>query len=189
MTEMITVVSGLPRSGTSLMMKMLDAAGIHPVQDGIREADEDNPKGYFELEKVKKLKEDSSWMPEAKGKAIKVISQLLFDLPAGFDYRIIFMRRNIEEILASQKKMLVRRGTFKEGGPTDAQMREIMLKHVTQVLGWVEKQEGMKLLAVSYNEMFTKPEEHISRISEFLGGLDQDAMAGTIDPALYRNRK
>ncbi|MHC4470604.1 MAG: hypothetical protein ACYTDY_03145 [Planctomycetota bacterium] len=188
MEDVITVVSGLPRSGTSLMMKMLDAGGVPPLVDGIREADEDNPKGYFELEKVKKLAEDSSWLPEARGKVIKVISQLLYDLPTGYDFRVIFMRRNIDEILASQKKMLIRRGTLKDDGPSEAKMRDIMLKHVSQVLGWMDER-GMKHVEVSYNEMFTSPDEHILSVNELLGGgLDTEAMARTIDPELYRNR-
>jgi hypothetical protein len=188
MSDLIAVVSGLPRSGTSLMMKMLDAGGVPPLSDGIRAADEDNPKGYYELEKVKQLKEDSSWLPEARGKVIKVISQLLYDLPPGHEYRILFMRRNIDEILASQQKMLVRRGTAKGDGSLDSRMRDIMLKHVTQVLCWLDER-GMEHLEVSYNEMFTSPDEHIRQVNEFLGGgLDTEAMGGTIDPDLYRNR-
>ncbi len=109
--DVITIVSGLPRSGTSMMMSMLEAGGIGSVVDGIRKADDDNPKGYFEFERVKQLKKDSSWLVEATGKVVKVISQLLRDLPPSYQYKVIFVRRNINEILASQTQMLIRRGT------------------------------------------------------------------------------
>ncbi len=190
MSDAITIVSGLPRSGTSMMMKMLDAGGVPPLTDGIREADDDNPKGYYEFERVKKLAEDRSWLPEARGRAVKIISQLLFDLPEGHDYRVIFMRRHIDEILASQRRMLIRRGTLKEDAPGDDRMRDIMLKHVDQVLRWIEGRADMTCLEVSYNEVFRDPLEHARRVDRFLGGgLDTEAMAAVVDPALYRQRK
>ena len=108
---MITVVSGLPRSGTSLMMQMLEAGGMETVTDGQRAPDADNPKGYYELERVKRLKEDHAWLAEAEGKALKVVSMLLYDLPADFRYRVLFMERDLDEILSSQRTMLARRGT------------------------------------------------------------------------------
>ena len=109
----ITIVSGLPRSGTSMMMKMLEAGGLEAVTDEIRKADEDNPKGYYEFEKVKKIKEDSSWLEDVKGKVVKMVSMLLYDLPSDYSYKIIFMRREMNEILASQTKMLGRKGKSK----------------------------------------------------------------------------
>src|SRR5262245_30589474 len=109
-SDVVTIVSGLPRSGTSMMMKMLEAGGLDPVTDNIRTADEDNPKGYYELEKVMELKNDKSWVPDAKGKVIKVISALLQDLPGDHAYRVVFMQRNMHEVLASQRQMLIRRG-------------------------------------------------------------------------------
>src|SRR5687768_1736541 len=108
--DVITVVSGLPRSGTSMMMKMLEAGGLEPVVDHVRKPDEDNPKGYYEFERVKALENDREWLPEAKGKFVKVISMLLRHLPADHRFKVIFMQRNMPEVLASQKKMLVRRG-------------------------------------------------------------------------------
>ena len=107
--KVITVVSGLPRSGTSMMMKMLDAGGMEILSDEVRKADEDNPKGYYEFEKVKELEKDASWMGQAAGKAVKIISALLMHLPEEYSYRIIFMRRKMEEILKSQEQMLIRR--------------------------------------------------------------------------------
>src|ERR1700730_12243612 len=106
----IIVVSGLPRSGTSLMMQMLENGGVAVVTDNIRTADTDNPRGYYEFEKVKKLKQDASWLPETRGKAFKMVSQLLYDLPASESYRILFMKRDFEEMLLSQEKMLERLG-------------------------------------------------------------------------------
>ncbi|HNY87520.1 MAG TPA: hypothetical protein PKN23_13545, partial [Candidatus Hydrogenedentes bacterium] len=106
----IVVVSGLPRSGTSMMMRMLAAGGMPLFTDGVRAADSDNPLGYFEHEAVKRLREDASWVPGAAGKAVKVVSALLPALPEGFQYRVILMRRPLEEVLASQRRMFGRRG-------------------------------------------------------------------------------
>jgi len=108
MDSEIIIVSGLPRSGTSLMMQMLENGGVAVVTDHIRTADSDNPRGYYEFEKVKKIKEDASWLPQTRGKALKMVSQLLYDLPPGERYRIIFMERDLDEMLLSQEKMLRR---------------------------------------------------------------------------------
>jgi len=108
--ETITVVSGLPRSGTSMMMQMLGAGGLAVLTDGKRGADADNPRGYYEYEAVKSLGQDASWLASAGGKAVKIVSALLIHLPDGFDYRVIFMRRPIAEVLASQRAMLDRLG-------------------------------------------------------------------------------
>lgn len=189
MSDPITVVSGLPRSGTSLMMKMLEAGGIPPLTDRVRTADDDNPKGYYEFERVKGLPGDAAWVPDACGKSVKVISQLLLELPAGFEYRVIFMMRKLVEVLASQQKMLENRGTAKEGGPTDEEMGEILEKHVVSVLAKVEKRPGMTLLPVSYNNLLARPADIVAKVNVFLGGsLDEPAMAATVDPALYRQR-
>ncbi len=135
---MITIVTGLPRSGTSLMMKMLEVGGIPPLTDRARVADEDNPKGYYEFERVKKLPQDTSWLPEAEGKAVKMVSMLLYDLPKDRAYKIIFMRRQMEEILASQKKMLLRRN--KDMIVNDAEMRELFTGHLKNITGWHSNQ-------------------------------------------------
>src|SRR3954453_3930250 len=110
MSNEIVIVAGLPRSGTSLMCQMLDNGGVEVVTDRLRTPDTDNPRGYYELEKVKKIKEDASWLPEARGKAFKMVSQLLYDLPATERYRVIFMQRDLDEVLVSQEKMLERLG-------------------------------------------------------------------------------
>jgi hypothetical protein len=186
----ITVVSGLPRSGTSMLMKMLDAGGIPPLTDEIRSADADNPKGYYEFERVKQMdKGDTAWVPEARGKAVKVISALLKHLPEGYPYRVIFVRREMAEILASQRKMLVRRGE----DPTktdDAQMSELFAKHLRQVESWLQSQPNFQTLYVHYSDILADPVTQAQKINAFLGGsLDAEAMVGVVDPELYRNRQ
>ncbi len=186
--DYITIVSGLPRSGTSMMMAMLEAAGFPILADGIRVADEDNPKGYYEFERIKQIKTDKAWLPEARGKVVKGISQLLLDLPPDFHYKVVFMRRDLDEVLASQKKMLIRRGTFKEG-VTDAEMRALFLKHLEHVTDWLRQQKNFDVLYVNYNRLLTDPDPDIARLNEFFGNtLDTQALRGVIDANLYRNR-
>jgi len=188
-SDFVTVVSGLPRSGTSLMMQMLHAGGVPAVSDGQRAADVDNPRGYFEVEAIKKLKEDSSWIAEANGKVVKAISMLLFDLPKDSSYRVVFMLRHMDEILASQKEMLKRRGTLKEGGPTDEQMKQYFEAHLEKVKTWLAAQPNFKVLYCPYKEVLEKPDQYAEQIAEFLGnGLDKAAMIQAVDPSLYRNR-
>ncbi len=188
--ETVTIVSGLPRSGTSMMMAMLEAGGIPPLADGIRTADEDNPKGYYEFERVKKVKEDTSWLAEGRGRAVKMISQLLLDLPPGFRYRILFMRRNMDEILASQRQMMIRRGTHSDAGPSDAEMGRMLAIHVDGVLKKMAARPEVDLLEVDYNAMVTGDATIVPAINEFLGGkLNTAAMIEVIDRNLYRQRK
>jgi hypothetical protein len=188
-SDFVTVVSGLPRSGTSLMMQMLHAGGIPAVSDGQRVADVDNPRGYFEVEAIKKLKEDASWIGDAKGKVLKAISMLLFDLPKEHSYRVVFMLRHMDEILASQKEMLKRRGTLKDGGPSDEQMKQYFESHLEKVKGWLATQPNFKVLYCPYNEVLEKPDQYAGQLVEFLGGkLDRAAMIKAVDPSLYRNR-
>ncbi|GJM26319.1 MAG: hypothetical protein DHS20C16_27340 [Phycisphaerae bacterium] len=186
----VTLVSGLPRSGTSMMMSMLQAGGMELVVDGERTADEDNPKGYFELERIKKLKSDSTWLRDANGKVIKAISQLLLDLPTdgSVRYKIVFMRRNIDEVLASQKKMLIRRGTYKPE-ISDDEMKRMFLLHLEQVTDFLQKHAVMETLYVNYNRLISDPSDRIDSINQFLGGsLDTAAMSAVVDKQLYRNR-
>ncbi|MFQ5617208.1 MAG: sulfotransferase domain-containing protein [Anaerolineales bacterium] len=186
----ITIVSGLPRSGTSMMMKMLEAGGIPPLTDNIRTADDDNPKGYYEFERAKKLREgDTDWLPQARGKAVKVISALLQHLPANYDYKVIFMRRAMPEILASQRKMLINRGENPDK-VSDKEMTKLYEKHLTKVLGWLEEQKNFDVLHVNYNAALADPTPYIPKINAFLGNSpDVEKMAGVIDPNLYRQRR
>lgn len=187
--DIVTIVSGLPRSGTSMMMKMLDAGGMPVLVDNIRTADEDNPKGYYEFERVKQIEHDQAWLEDAKGKVVKMIAALLKQLPAGYQYRIVFMRRAIGEVLASQKEMLVRRGE-----PTDTisdgQMADLFAKHVEKVEDWLAHQPNMQVLYVQYSEVVSHPMDQARRINRFLGNaLDLEKMASAVDGSLYRQRR
>lgn len=188
--QFITIVSGLPRSGTSMMMKMIDAGGIPPLTDALRVADEDNPKGYYEFERVKQMdKGDTAWVPEARGKAVKVISALLKYLPTTEQYRVIFIRRNIDEILASQRKMLIHRGEDPDK-QDDVQMKLLFEKHVRSVEEWLASRPNVRTLYVHYSDMLGTPRPQIERVNAFLGGkLDTARMAEVVDPSLYRNRQ
>jgi hypothetical protein len=185
----IIVVSGLPRSGTSLMMKMLEAGGIPILSDGIRKADEDNPKGYYEFERVKELpKGDTAWVKEAKGKAVKVISALLPHLPVLYPYRILFMNRNLDEVLASQRKMLIRRGEDPDA-QDDEKLARLYEKHLTEIKAWIRSQKNMKMLEVDYNELVLNPQPQAEAIRSFLDhSVDVKRMIAAVDPSLYRNR-
>lgn len=187
MVSEIVIVSGLPRSGTSLMMQMLANGGMEVVTDNIRTADTDNPRGYYEFERVKKIKQDTSWLLEARGKAVKMVSQLLYDLPAGERYRIIFMERNMEEMLDSQEKMLARLG--RKAAPRDEIQRSFGL-HLERLFQWLEQQRNMEVIRTSYNTLLQYPEEQARRVRDYLGGsVDLESMVNTVDRGLYRNRK
>jgi Sulfotransferase domain len=185
----IIVVSGLPRSGTSMMMKMLAAGKIEVYTDNFRVADEDNPEGYFELERVKKLKDgDFEWLPQAKGKAVKVISALLEFLPPQFNYQVVFMQRRMSEILASQRKMLTNRGE-PDGSVDDKTMAELYQKHLGTVKGWLSRQPNFRVLEVEYSRLLTDPAEDLVRLSQFLNRpVDLERMQAVIDTRLYRQR-
>jgi hypothetical protein len=185
----IVVVSGLPRSGTSMVMKMLEAGGLPVMTDGIRTADEDNPKGYYEVERVKNLAQESDkgWLAEARGKVVKVISFLLKSLPSQFNYRIVFIRRDIEEVLASQRKMLTRRGEAEETAPE--RMRALFEDDLWRASYQLRHRPEFETMEIHYSAVLAQPLEAARRLDAFLGGgLDTEAMAAVVDPQLYRNR-
>ena len=185
---MITVVSGLPRSGTSLMMQMLVAGGMTPLSDGERTADPDNPRGYLEWERIKQLPNDPGCIVEAEGKVVKVISRLLLSLPLGHEYRVIFMQRPLPEVLASQDQMLRRRGTFKENA-NPAAMAAAFEKHLREVYAWLDGKPYVKSIRVTYHDVLKQPEEVGRRIAEFLETpLNMQSMTQQVDGSLYRNR-
>jgi hypothetical protein len=185
---MITIVSGLPRSGTSLMMQMLVAGGMTPLSDGERRADTDNPRGYLEWERIKQLPTDPGCIAEAEGKVVKVISRLLLVLPAGYEYRVIFMQRPLPEVLASQDQMLRRRGTYKEG-VDPAAITAAFDKHLREVYAWLEGKSHVKALKVQYHDVLRDPKAVAQKLTEFLSiELSQDAMIRQVDASLYRNR-
>jgi hypothetical protein len=186
-TEIITVVSGLPRSGTSMMMRMLEAAGLPILTDGLRAADEDNPRGYYEFERVKKLESDAAWLPEARGRVVKIVSPLLKHLPPGHRYRVVFMRRRMDEVLASQRQMLVRRGRAEDGDP--AAMGEVFRRHLERVEDWLERQPHVDVLYVGYNALIAGDGGDLERLKTFLGGdLQIERMTEVIERTLHRQR-
>jgi len=189
-TEPIIVVSGLPRSGTSMMMKMLEAGGIPPLTDELRKADEDNPKGYYEFERVKELKNgDAAWLPQARGKAVKVISALLPYLPDQHAYKIIFMNRRIGEILASQRKMLINRDEDPDS-VDDRRMEILFEKHLRQTQTWLTATNHVTHILIDYHRVIADPASVIEGINDFLGGsLHLDRMGAVVDPDLYRQRR
>lgn len=185
----VVIVSGLPRSGTSMAMKMLEAGGLEVVADGVRSADDDNPKGYFEDERVKELAEieDKTWLRAARGKAIKVVSSLLQYLPSNNLYLVVFMRRSLYEVLASQTKMLDRRGEDSETG--DQEMLEMYRNHLDKVEFQLRFRANFEAEYVNYTDVLDHPMEQAARIAEFVGGgLDIEKMAAVADRTLYRNR-
>lgn len=187
MDSEIIIVSGLPRSGTSLMMQMLAGGGLEAVTDHQRTADTDNPRGYYEFEQVKKIKQDASWLPGTRGKVVKMVSQLLYDLPASERYRIIFMERDLDETLASQEKMLERLG--RTAAPRDA-MKRSFISHLERLHEWLGKQANIQVLRVNYKEVVEHPVEQAERIRQFLGNrVEVQPMVEAVDPTLYRNRK
>jgi hypothetical protein len=186
----VVVVSGLPRSGTSMMMAMLEAGGIQIVSDFIRNPDQDNPKGYYEYEPVKKLNGgDTSWIKGSRGKAVKVISALLSSLPNDEFYLVIFMKREMSEILASQKKMLINRGENPDEISED-EMAQYFENHLSKVNVWLENQKNVGVLYVDYNDLLKNPAPGVTQVNAFLGDiLDEEKMIDIIDPSLYRQRK
>jgi hypothetical protein len=188
--EPVVIVSGLPRSGTSMVMKMLEAGGVGIHADGVRQADEDNPRGYFELERVKSLQKqtDRGWIKEARGKALKVISQLLTELPAENRYEVLFIHRNLHEVIASQNKMLARRGEPVD--PTsDERMQGLFEQHLKKIKSWLAAHQNFKVLELEYSRIVADPVSQADRIRKFLRrDLDVDRMATVVEKALYRNR-
>ncbi|MBC7875873.1 MAG: sulfotransferase family protein [Anaerolineales bacterium] len=184
----IVIVSGLPRSGTSMMMKMLTEGGVSAVVDSLRQADEDNPNGYFEIESSKSMKDgDKKWLYDAQGKVVKVISYLLEFLPDDLSYDIIFMEREISEILASQRKMLERRN--ETSTLSDAEMEAQFREHLRAVKYWTARKPNMRMLFVKYTKMVNEPENLCDSIKEFLNmPLDLQAMQSVPSQTLYRNR-
>ena len=172
-----------------MMMQMIDAGGLPALTDEVREADEDNPKGYYEFEPVKQTKKDASWLEQAPGKVVKMVHLLLLDLPTDREYRVVFMRRHLEEVVASQDVMLERLG--KESGElTRGQLIRAFEAQIAKVDKYLAEHPNFKMLYVDYNETIKEPGPLVQRVNEFLGGgLDAQAMLGVVDPSLYRQRK
>jgi LPS sulfotransferase NodH len=184
----VTVVSGVPRSGTSLMMSMLVAGGLSALKDDVRAADEDNPRGYYELEAVKRLKDDPTWVAGAVGRVVKVVHVHVRNLPvAGLAYRVVLMKRDLGEVLRSQKKMLARRGQ-PGGNLTDERIAALYAKQLADLESWMATQPAFSFLVADYNRLLKDPRPVVAEINRFLGGgLDESAMLAQIDPGLYRS--
>ena len=184
----IIIVSGLPRSGTSMMMKMLAEGGLQIVTDAVRRADDDNPNGYFELESVKSLPDgDFTWLKNADGKVVKVISSLLEYLPSDYTYKVLFMERELKEILASQKKMLLHRN--EPSKLNDSEMELQFRNHVAAIKAWLVRQANFEVMYVNFNSLIADPKTVCHQISHFIGtALNVERMLSVPSEKLYRNR-
>lgn len=183
----VYVASGLPRSGTSMAMRMLVAGGLPALADDRRGADSDNPRGYFELEAVKGTAADASWVGAAPGRVVKVISHLLQHLPAEHEYRVVFLRRPLDQIVRSQRVMLERiAGPVAEA---DEEARRLLAEHLVDIDTWLATAGHVRWLGVSYDRVLAEPRAQAERIARFLErDLDVDAMADAVEPALRRQR-
>ena len=187
--EPVIVVSGLPRSGTSLMMNILKAGGVELVTDNIRQSDEDNPLGYFELEAVKLLGEGRvDWLAQSPGKVVKIITAQLQHLPDQYEYKIIVMQRLISEVLASQRAMMARNNKNIES-QNEAKLGENYKQHLLKVYQWMERQRNVDFIRINYNQLLSNPTTSIEKVTHFLGKtMDGEAMIRAIDPTLHRQR-
>jgi hypothetical protein len=185
----VTIVTGIPRSGTSLLLQMLAAGGQPVLTDGVRGADADNPNGYFEYEPAKRLARDASWLPLAAGRAIKLVPTLLPELPPGLGYRVLLVRRALDEVLVSQRVMLARRGGVPVAAE-EARLRAAFEAQLARLEAWLAARAELAWLALDHAALLAEPEAVAGRVSAFLGGgLDVAAMARCVDPALYRQRR
>jgi len=184
----ITIVSGLPRCGTSMMMQMLEAGGVRILTDHVRAADEDNPKGYYEYEAVKQTKQDPSWVCSAGGMAVKMVYRLLYDLPSSYQYRVIFMKRPLDEVIASQRVMLQRTG--QQGAAlSDKKLADVFTRELARIDQWLHDQGHMSVLDVSYHDVLEESLKQVEAINRFLdGSLDTTAMANAVEPTLHRQK-
>ncbi len=185
---MIAIVSGVPRSGTSLMMQMLATGGLTPLTDQIREADTDNPRGYYEWENIKKIPVNPSLIAEAEGKVVKVISSLLMHLPLNHEYRIVFMRRPLSQVVASQAEMIQRRGN---PGPKSSMvaMQGALETHSRGIVAWLRGRSSMAVHWVDYPDLISDPLKQARQVATFLArDLDVEKMITQVDPFLFRNR-
>ncbi|NUM51414.1 MAG: alkaline phosphatase family protein [Flavobacteriales bacterium] len=184
----IIIVSGLPRSGTSMLMQMLQQTELEIFTDNERQADENNPKGYLEHEAVKRLARDKAWLPLANGKVVKIISHLLVHLPSRFKYKIIFIHRNLNEILSSQHKMLVREGKIKEG-EFRAGLQMAYKENLKRIAMWESSNSNVEMLHLKYAEIIENTEVEALKIKTFLKiKTDTKKMAEVVEKKLYRNK-
>ncbi|MFC1596981.1 sulfotransferase family protein [Planctomycetota bacterium] len=181
--DYLTIVSGIPRSGTSMMMQMIDAGGIPALTDHVRRADENNPKGYYEFEPVKNTKQDPRWIEQGVGKVVKMVHLLLYDLPPGRRYRVVLMRRRLDDVVRSQNKMLERSGQPSDDLPPD-RLIYIYRTQLEDVRRYLEaNSQTFRTIEVDYNEVLADPASPAQQVSRFLDGLDAAQMIAVVDPA------
>jgi hypothetical protein len=182
--DQIVIVSGLPRSGTSLMMQMLNKGGLDVLTDDNRKSDTSNPKGYFEYDPVMSIHKDNKWLNLAQNKSVKIVAPLLKFLDPKYRYKVIFMNRDLYEVVKSQQKMI---GKDPETLPTG--LFESYKKHLNQVEGWKDREPGVELIYLEYNDLLNNTNEAISKVKSFIGmEMDSEAMANCVDKSLYRNK-
>jgi hypothetical protein len=187
--EYITIVSGLPRSGTSMMMQMLAAGGMPVLSDNIRRADEDNPRGYYEYEAVKTTNQDASWLKHAYGKAVKMVYLLLYELPQDYNYRVVLMTRKISEVIASQETML-QRHSRDTGALNSAELGRLFENELLQLQSWLQDRSNFEVLKMNYNSVIRDPDSEVRRLVAFIDrNLDMRAMVAVLDRSLYRHRR
>ena len=188
MSDHVTIVSGFPRSGTSMMMQILQAGGMPVLCDDISRANEHNPRGYLEYSKTRTIVKDSSWIKDAKGMAIKVMAVHLRFIPPEHNYRVIFMRRNVDEIIFSREIM-----SRKSGRSIAIGVPEFNPEWYNRILNrcseWMLSQNNIVTYYCDYNDMISNTKEGIDRLNDFLiPNLDTNAMISAVDPKLYRQR-
>jgi hypothetical protein len=184
----IVIVTGLPRSGTSMLMQAVTAGGVPPLTDGLRTPDEDNPRGYFEFEPATRLRTDRSWIPRARGKVVKLVLPLLPYLPSGESYRVIVIQRDLGEVAASQKRMLERLQRSDQAAVlSEPELDRAYRVHEEEVCRWLEQHEETAVLALDYAAILEDPPSAAARMAALLGsGFDEKAGAAAIAPELRR---
>lgn len=183
----IIIVSGLPRSGTSMMMQMLGAGGLDLFTDEKRMADDNNLKGYLEHEEVKNLAKNKSWLPKANGKGVKIIAQLLPFLPQNYKYKIVFMERDIIEVVSSQQKMLGRLGKQVKDDTLPMGLVQDFNQTIAEIKSWIKNNRNVEAIFVDYNKVIEQPYQEALMVNDFLGGiLNVHSMTEAVDSSMKR---
>jgi predicted AlkP superfamily phosphohydrolase/phosphomutase/tetratricopeptide (TPR) repeat protein len=189
-TDEAVIVSGLPRSGTSMLMQMLVAGGLTSLADGLRQPDEDNPRGYFEFEPVKQMAQGAAWIEQARGKVVKIVAPMIQYLPEGVPCRVILIERDLDEILASQRQMIARRRREVDQNPARLnRLKQEYLRLIVWAKGYLAGRPNTKLMCVDRNAILRDPQRAAEAMNRFLGSnLDVARMAAEVDPKLHRQR-
>jgi len=182
----VTIVSGLPRSGASMLIRLLAAGGMPVVADAARPPHEDDPYGWFEEPRGGQPPVTAAWLGQARGRAVGIVSPLLPHLPSTLAYRVVFAKRDLREILAAQHTAHARRGTPPPPAD-DARILALCERHLEQIDAWLAAQEHVRVLDVEFADVLAMPAVQAARLAAFVGGgLDVEAMARAVDPRLHR---